>query len=140
MCELLQTCSQLNDQRGIVRLYLSLVRCLVSDDRAAFITFMDYNVSLFRIRLCLDRTEYASTVVGSVTGIYIHVQGAETEGAVITRGITEWQNLFTAVFTYESIVVFSKSFVFHIITFQHRILRRCRSQPLRIQLCRLSLQ
>lgn len=81
--ELLQTCGQLNDQRGIVRLDLSLVRRFISYDCAAFITLMDNNVSLLRIGLGLDWTKYSSTVVGSVTGINIHVQRAKTEGTVV---------------------------------------------------------
>ena len=72
--ELLQPCGQLNDQRGIVRLYLSLMCRLISNNSAASITLMDYNVSLFWIGLCPDWTEYASAVVGSVARIDIHVQ------------------------------------------------------------------
>ena len=71
--ELLQTCGQLNDQRGIVRLNLSLVRRFISYDCAAFITLMDNNVSLLRIGLSLYGAQNSSTVVCSVAGIYIHV-------------------------------------------------------------------
>ena len=42
---------------------------------------------------------------------------AETEGTVIARGISKGEHLFTAIFTYKAVVVFSESFVFHIVTF-----------------------
>ena len=76
---------------------------------------MDNYIALLGVWLCLDGTENTTTGVGSVAGVYIYVQRAQTKGAVITRGVTERLYLLAAVLTYKAVVVFSESFVFHIV-------------------------
>jgi hypothetical protein len=65
---------QLDQQSGIVGLHLSFVSRLVSYDGATSVTLVYDDVALFGIGLRPDRAENTSTVIRSVTGIYIHVQ------------------------------------------------------------------
>ena len=112
---LVQTCGELDDKAGIVGLDFRLVRRLVPDYRATFVALMDYYVALFRVGLGFYGAKDSATGVGSVAGVNIYVQRAQTKRAVITRGVAERQNLFAAILTHKAVVVFSKSFVFHIV-------------------------
>ena len=104
--------SQFDYQRCIVGLNFRFVCCLVSDYCTTFIALVDYHISLFWIRFSLDRTENTTAVVGSVTGIYINVQGAEAERAVVAGGIAKAFYLFSAAGADKSAVIFGESFDF----------------------------
>ena len=78
-----QSCGQLYYEVHIIRLHLGFVRRLISYHSAASVTFVNDNVSLFRIGLGLYRTENSATIISSVAGVYIHMQGAQTEGTVV---------------------------------------------------------
>ena len=108
------TCCEADNQAHIVGLDLRLVSSLVSHRPAASITAVGDNISALGVGLSLDGTENSAAVVGSVTGVNIDVQGAQTEGAVVSRGIAERQNLFSAGAADKAAVVFSESLVFHI--------------------------
>ena len=73
---IIYTCRKLDYKIYIVRLDLGLMRSLVSHYSAASVTTVYDYVPLFGIGLCSYRTENTSALIGSVTGIYIHVQGA----------------------------------------------------------------
>ena len=75
---------ELDDKRCVIRLNFRLVRCLISHNSAASIASMNDNVALLRIRLCADRAENTAAIVGSVTGVDIHVERAEAEWAMIS--------------------------------------------------------
>jgi hypothetical protein len=105
---------ELDDQIHIVGLDLCLVSGLVSDRLAAFFTAVNYDISLLRVGHSTNRAEYSATFVGSVAGIYVHVERAEAEWTVISRGVDKGQNLFTAIFADKAGIIFSKTLVFHI--------------------------
>ena len=92
------------------------MRGLVSYYGTASVAFVYDDIPLLRVRLCLDRTENTAAVVGSVTGVDIHVQRAEAEGAVVARGVAERKDLLAAALADEAVVVFGESLVFHIVT------------------------
>lgn len=117
LVSLILTCGELYDKRGIVGLNFRLVCRLISHYRAALITFVYDNVALFGIGLGFYRAENTAAVICSVTRVYIHVQRAKTEGAMVTRGIAEGQHLFAAILTHKAVVILGKSFVFHIVPF-----------------------
>ena len=85
----------------------------VADSLTALFASVDYDISAARIGLCSYRHKKSAAGVGSVTGIYVNVQGMQAEGAVISRGVAEGQYLAPAVSAYEAVVVFCKSFTFH---------------------------
>ena len=97
---------QLDNKIKIVGLDLCLVRRLVSDGLSAFLASVDYDVSLLCIRLRSCRAENSEAGICSVAGVYINVQRAEAEGAMIARGVSERKHLFTAIFANKSVVVF----------------------------------
>ena len=94
-------------------MYLCLVCRLVAHDLAALVAAEDYNITALRIGQGAYGAQYSSALVCSVTGIYIHVQGAKAEWAMIARGVAEGQDLLAAIFAYKAGVVFCKSLVFH---------------------------
>ena len=101
------------EQVAVVGLYLRLVCRLVTDGSTAPLTAMNDYVALLRVGERLHRTEYTSAGVCSVSRIYINVKGAETEWAVIARGVAEREHLLAAALTDEALIVFLKSFIFH---------------------------
>ena len=78
------TCGELYYKIGIVGLDLCLVCRLVAHYRAATVTAVDDDVSALGVGLCLDRAKYSSAGVGSVAGIYVNVQGAQTKRTVVS--------------------------------------------------------
>ena len=112
-------CGEADNQAHIVGLDLRLVSRLVSHRPAASLTAVGDNISALGVGLSLDGTENSAAVVGSVTGVNIDVQGAQTEGAVVSRGIAEGENLFAAVLADKAVIVFGKSFVLHTISLSH---------------------
>ena len=110
---------QTNEQINVVRLNLCFVCRLISADLTAFITAMNDDVALFGIGFYLDRAQNAAARIHTVAGIDIHVQGAKTARAVIAGAVAQRFDGQTAVFTYESIVVFGESFLFHNIVLRY---------------------
>lgn len=104
---------ELDDEIHIVGLNLRLVCRLVSDGLAAFFTAVNDDIALLRVGKRAYGTENAAALVGSVAGVYIDVQGGETEGAVISRGVAERLDALAAGGTDEARIVFRKSFRFH---------------------------
>ena len=89
------------------------MRRAVTRDRAAFLTFMYDNISFLRIHFCGYRLHYAAAFVRSVSRIYVNVERAEAERAVISRRVAEGKHLFTAIFADKTAVVFRKPFALH---------------------------
>jgi len=85
----------------------------VADCRAATLAFMDYYISALGVGLGFYRTENSAAFVCSVAGVYIDVERAKAEGAVVARGVAEWQNLLAAIFADKAVIVFCKAFRFH---------------------------
>ena len=104
---------QFDDKIEVVGLHLCLVRGAVANGLSAlFATVYDY-IAALRIRLCACRAENAAAFVRSVSRVYINVQGAEAEGAVVPRGVSKGENLLAAVLAYKAVIVFRKSLIFH---------------------------
>ena len=104
---------KLDEQVGVIGLDFCLVSRFVTDNRAATVALMDDDISLFGVGQGLDRAQDTAAIVCSVTGIYVNVQGAETEGAVIARGVSQGEHLFSAVFADKTRIVLFESLVFH---------------------------
>lgn len=88
---------KLYEQGHIVRLIIGIQRRLISAYFPAFRTAMHYNEALFGIRLGTYRLKLSAAGIGSVPGVYIHVQGPEAERAVVTRRISERLYLLSAM-------------------------------------------
>ena len=80
-------------------------RATARDFTASF-ALMDNNEASLGIRLDLNGAKDTVAGVGSVTGVYINVERAEAEGAMIARGVSEGEHLFFAVSADESVIVF----------------------------------
>ena len=104
---------ELDYQAHIVGLCLCLVRRLVSDGRAALVTTVNDYIAALGIGKRAYRAKYSAAIILSVTGVYINVERAKAEGAMIARGVTERKHLFFAILADESVVVFGESFRFH---------------------------
>lgn len=91
--------------------------CFVLHYSAAFLTSVNDYVSAFWIRLGFDRTQNTSAFVGSISGVDIDMQRAKAERTVVPGCVSQRENLFTAILANKSVVVFSKSFIFHISPF-----------------------
>ena len=75
---------------------------LVADGLTAFVASVDDDKSLFGVGQGLYGTKDALTLVGSVAGIDVHVERAEAEGTVISRGVAKGQNFLTTVLAYKA--------------------------------------
>ena len=75
---------ELDYKVGIVRLNLCFVCRLVPHGFTALFTSVNDNISALGIRKGTDRAQNSSALVCSVAGIYINVQGAKTERAVVS--------------------------------------------------------
>ena len=107
------SCGELNEQIVVVGLNLCLVCRAVADGSAAFVAAVNYDISALCVGERLNGAQDTAAVVGSVTGIYINVQGAKTKGAVISRGVSEREHLLAAILADKALVVFLKSLFFH---------------------------
>ena len=72
-------------KRDVIWLYLCFGGGAVSSDLAAFLTFVDYYKSLFRICFGCYRHKYAAACVCSVSGVYIDMKRAKALRAMIAR-------------------------------------------------------
>ena len=105
--------SELDDQIDIIGLYFGFIGGAVTADLSAFIAFMDDDISFFGIGFGFDRAQDTAARIRAVSGIDIHVERAETAGAVVARAVTEGLDSQTAIFADEGIVIFCESFLFH---------------------------
>ena len=104
---------KLDDEIHIVGLDLCLVRRFVSDGLAAFFAAVDDDIALLRVGHSTDWAEYSAAFVGSVAGIHVNVKRRKTEGAVISRGVSEREHLASAIFADKARIVLFKAFFFH---------------------------
>ena len=109
----LQTCSQANEEGSVVGLCFCLVGGAITADLTAFGAAVDDDVAAFCIRLGADGLHLTAAGIGAVTGIDVDVERPQAERAVVARGISKRQDLFAAMLTDESIIVFGKSFLLH---------------------------
>ena len=79
-----KTCGKSYQKVVVIRLYLCLVRRLVSYRLAAFVTAVNYDITLFGVGSGLYRAQNAAAIVCSVTGVYINVKRAEAKRTVIS--------------------------------------------------------
>jgi hypothetical protein len=92
------------------------VRRFVSDGfTALFATVNDY-ITALGVGKRSYRAKYSAAVILAVAGVDINVKRAKAEWAVVTRGVSERKHLFAAILAYKSVIVFCKSFSFHIHT------------------------
>ena len=75
---------QRNDQTQIIGLHLRIVCGTVAANLPAFIAFLQDDIPFFRVGLCRNRTQNAAAGIGTVTGIDIHMERAQTLRTVIT--------------------------------------------------------
>ena len=73
-------------QIEIVLAITGAVSGTVTDSLAATSALMDHNISFSWVRFGFDGAHESSASVGTVTRVDVHVQGIQTEGAMITRG------------------------------------------------------
>ena len=107
------SCRELNEQIVVVGLNLCLVCRAVANGSTAFVAAVNYDISALCVGERLNGAQNTAAVVGSVTGIYINVQGAKTKGAVVSRGVSEREHLLAAILADKALVVFLKSLFFH---------------------------
>ncbi len=112
-----RTRGQLDEQIDVVGLDLGFVCGAVAADLAAFVAFVNDDVSFFGIGFHADGAENAAAGVGAVTGVDIHMKRAKAFGAMVAGAIPEGLDLKSAVFADEGIVVFGESFLFHGVSF-----------------------
>lgn len=81
---LVKSCGELDYKVVIVGLNLCLVGCFVSNYLSASVAPVDDNIAFFGIGLGADRTKNSTAIICSVAGVYINVQGAEAEWAMVS--------------------------------------------------------
>jgi hypothetical protein len=111
---------QLDKQGAVVGLDLRVKCGAVAADLSALLALVYDNKSASCIGLRAYRAQKSAAFVGAVAGVYVNVERAEAEGAVIARTCPHRENLLAAVGAYKSRVVLCKSFLFHIIIYSSR--------------------
>ena len=106
---------QADEQGGVVRLDLRLVRRATARDRAAPLAAMDDDVAAPRIGLDADRAHQPAAAIRPVAGQDVDVPRAEAEGAVVARGVAEGKDLSAAGKADEALVVFGEAFGFQLV-------------------------
>ena len=104
---------QLYQKVDIVGLDFRGIGGLIADGRAAFIAFIDDDISLFRVGENLNGAEDSAAVVGAVAGVYVYMNRTKAMGAVVAGGDAEGFHLESAVFADKAVIVFLKAFFFH---------------------------
>lgn len=107
VCPLIVDCQSDYQRHIIVR------RAPTASGRAAPLTPMRDNVSLFRIGLGSDRTHFPSAVRRSVPRILIQMERPQAKRTVVARGISERRHCLAAIPALEALVVFRKALCFH---------------------------
>ena len=97
---------QLDDEVGIIGLDLCLVCSLITYDGTTPLTPVSDYIAAPCVRLCLDRSQYSTTGVSSISRIYVHVDGAEAEGTMVSRRVAKRENLLAAVLADKATIVF----------------------------------
>ena len=75
---------------------------------------MENDISFFGVCNGFYGAHDTVALTGSVPGIHVNVEGAETFGAMVSGGIAEGLYLETAVCAHKTVIVFCKKFTFHI--------------------------
>ncbi len=104
---------KLDDIVYIVGLNFCFVRGFVAVNFAAFGAFVKYYITLFRVGERLYRVHDPAAFARSVSGIDVHVQGAEAFGAMVAGGVAKRKHLKAAVCTNKAVIVFCEKFLFH---------------------------
>ena len=91
----------------------------ITDYFSATVASVDDDIALFGVGLGADGTENSAAGVRSVAGVDVNVERAETEGAMVSRGVAERQNLAAAVFADEALVQLFEAFIFHFVRSFH---------------------
>ena len=99
-------CGQFDNKIEVIGLDLCLVSRLVSYNGAALFALVENYKAALRVGLCSAGAKYSSAFVSSVPGVYINVERAEAEWAMITRGVSEGEHLFFTVGADKSVIVF----------------------------------
>ena len=87
---------------------------LVAAQLAAFLATVDDDIPPLGIRHGAHRLQRPTAGVGAISGVDVHVQAPKAKGAMVARGIAEGLHLPAAMRADKSIVVFGKSFIFHL--------------------------
>ena len=77
-------CRKLDYKVHIIGLDFCLVGGAITYHLTAFLAFVDKHEAVLGIGLGTYGAKYATTGVGSVTGIYIHMKRAEAERAMVS--------------------------------------------------------
>ena len=91
-------------------------------DLAAFPALVQDHVALFGIGLNADGLHLSAAGVGAVSRIDVHVEGPETEGAVVSGRVSKRLYLPSAMGANKAVVVFCKAFLFHVMLLQKVLL------------------
>lgn len=83
-------------------------------DLTAASASVDDDEPLFGVGLCADGLHLPLAFAGAISGVDIHVEGPEAEGAVIARGIAQGLHGFSAVLADKATVIFDESFLLHV--------------------------
>ena len=75
------------------------------------IKFISSGVTLFGIDLREYRLKNSPAIGHAVAGVYVQMERMETEGAMVSRRVTERQNLFSAVDAGEPAIIFCKKLI-----------------------------
>ena len=108
---------QFDKEIDVVRLDLGFVCCAIASDLAAFIAFMDDDISFFGIGFHADGAQDPAASICAVSGVDIHMKRTKAFGAMVAGAIPERLYFKSAVFADEGIVVFGESFLFHGVSF-----------------------
>ena len=112
-----RTRGQLDEQIDVVGLDLGFVCGAVAADLAAFVAFVNDDVSFFGIGFHADGAQDPAASICAVSGVDIHMKRTKAFGAMVAGAIPEGLDLKSAVFADEGIVVFGESFLFHGVSF-----------------------
>jgi len=109
----LQSCGKSYDKIDVVGLAFCFMSGAVSYHAPTLIASVDDDISALGIRLGAYGAKYSAAGVCPVAGVYVNVQRAKAEWAVITRRIAERKHLAATGGADKALVVFSESLFFH---------------------------
>lgn len=113
---LARSCGQLYKKIDVVGLYLGRICRLVADCCSALFTAVHYHVPLLGVGEHLHRSKKPETVVCSVPGVYVDMDGAEASRAVVAGRDSKRLYLVSTTSANKSAVIFLKTFFFHFYT------------------------